>query len=380
MAKEPLALVSADWHVRRADRIWYRRDEIFGDTGYSVSQIGGIAENYDVPNVILAGDLFDMKLQQSDALRTMRLALDNFEAQDRRVYYIQGQHERSNPPLLTALHPWPEYIHKRTITRAGYAIYGLDYCNPGEVEAELNAVPAGTDILVTHQVWKDFLGDKYGDAWFHQARNAPFIISGDYHKTSFTTHTSCNKQVMSPGSICMQDIGEDPIKYVWILFDDLSAERVRLNTRAFYRATLNTEEELNEFLDTWADNPARIPQQGVLPAIAINILRVQYRADLPSARQRIEALVGSMAHLFTDPIRPPAVEQVSAEQERRHEAVMHGGIEGCIAEFYSDNPRVRDHALRLARTTNIQTELLDIYRGIIDGPNSQREGSLQSTP
>lgn len=378
MAKTPVALVSADWHVRRADRIWYRRDEIHGDTGYSVSQVSDIADDYDVPSVFLAGDLFDMKLQQSDALRTMRLALDEFQEQHRHVFYIQGQHERSSPTLLSALHPWPNYIHKMTIERSGYSIYGLDYCNPSEVEAELRAVPAGTDILVTHQVWKDFLGDKHGDAWFDWAAHANTIITGDYHRALTQQHQ--NKKIISPGSLCMQDIGETPIKSVCIVFDDLSTETVRLRTRNYYEATLNTDEELERFLDNWQDHPARVPQANVPPNISTNLLRVRYRADLPQAKRRLEAAVGLSVHLFTDAVRPQVAEQITVEQERRLQAVMAGGLEGCITEFYSDNPRVRDHAIRLARTTNISAELLAIYKEIIDGNDSCREGPLQNTP
>jgi predicted phosphodiesterase len=378
MPKEPLALISADWHVRKLDRTWYRRDEIYGDCGYSISQINNIADEYDVPNVFLAGDLFDTKMQQSDALRTMRLSLDRFQEQNRRVFYTQGQHERSAPPILSAMHPWPDYIHKSTIERGGLRFYGLDYCNPGDVQAELEAVPRHADILVTHQVWKDFLGEKHGDAWLRWAPNMRLLITGDYH-SSFV-RTVDDQLVLSPGSINMQDIGEEPVKYVYILFDDLSIERAQLKTRLRFEVTLNTTEDVDRFVDTWATNPARILQPGVPPNIAVNLLRVRYRADVPEARQRIEATVGTSAHLFLDTIRVQSPDQVSVEQERRLNAIMQGGLEGCIAEFYSDNTRVRDNAMRLARTTNIQTELLSIFQGLIHEHDRNREGTLPAPP
>ena len=377
MAKTPLALVSADWHVRRADRIWYRRDEIYGDTGYSVSQVCDIADDYNVPNVILAGDLFDMKLQQSDALRTMRLALDRFMENDRWVWYIQGQHERSTPPLLQALHSWPIYLHKQQREIDGICFYGLDYCNPGDVEAELKAVPAETDVLITHQVWKDFLGDKHGDAWVQWVNGDPLILSGDYHRSFIQTLSG--KRLLSPGSLCVQDIAETPRKFVYVLFDDLSAEEIPLRTRNCYYYDIETEEALDEFLTKWQDNPARVPQPNVPTYIATNLLRVRYRGDLPQAKRRLEATVGSSAHLFADPIRAAVPEQITAEQQRRVTAVMNGGLEGCINEFYSDNPRVRDDAIRLVRATNIQNELLLIYKEFVDGNDSHREGTLSET-
>lgn len=378
MAKTPLALVSADWHVRKADRVWYRRDEIYGDTGYALSQIGDIAGTHNTPAVILAGDIFDLKLQQSDALRTMRLILDRFEQQSREVYFVEGQHERSTPPLLSAMHTWPKHLHKHTEVLGGLRFYGLDYCNPSDVEAELKAVPDDTDVLVTHQVWKNFLGDKHGDAWFRWVNGTRLIISGDYHRAVYAQHEG--KQVLSPGSINMQDIGEVPNKYVYILYDDLSVLPVTLKSRLYFEANVSTEEELENLISTWADNPARTPQPGVPTNIATNLVRIRYRGDLPQARQRLEAaLVG--VHLFIDAVRPPVAEQITMEQQRRVHAVMAGGLEGCIAEFYADDTRVRDNAIRLARTTNIQTELLSIYKDLLsDGNDGNREGTFSATP
>jgi hypothetical protein len=370
MPKEPLALVSSDWHIRRADRIWYRRDEIYGDTGYSIDQICKLADDYDVPCVIIAGDIFDLKLQQSDALRTMRLALDHFQENNREVLYVQGQHEISTPPLLNAIHPWPEHIHKRTVTWAGYNLYGLDYCTPGAVEAELVTVPEGTDILVTHQVFKDFLGDKHGNAWLEWGfTNARMIITGDYHLTVVQTRDDA-VSTLSPGSIVMQDISETPNKFVFILYDDLTVDTVPLRTRRYYEARIETEDALTEFIDAWQHHPARVPQAGVPSNIATNLLRVRYRSDLPQAKRRLEAAIGTSAHLFTDAVRPAIPEQITLEQERRVSAVLSGGLEGCIAEFYSEHPPVRDAAVRLARTTDIQKELLAIYKELVRGNDS----------
>jgi len=300
-----------------------------------------------------------MKLQQSDALHVMRLALDRFQEESRRVFYIQGQHERSAPPILSAMHPWPDYLHKTTVELAGMRVHGLDYCNPGEVESELKNIPEDIDIFMTHQVWKDFLGDKHGDAWIDWTFGNPLIISGDYHRAMVVTHGA--RTLISPGSLCMQDIGEIPVKSVYILFDDLSTECIQLRTRNYFENILNTTEELDEFVSTWDRNPARIPQSAVPSNIAVNLLRVRYRSDLPQARQRVEATVGTSAHLFVDPLKAIVTEQMNVEQSRRVEAVMQGGLEGCIAEFYSDNVRVRDYAIRLARASNIQTELLSIF-------------------
>lgn len=356
---KPIALISADWHARRADRVWYRRDAIVGDTGYSISQICDIADQYDVPYVWLLGDLFEQKLQQSDALEVMRKALDRFQARNRQVLFVQGQHERSSPPLLNAIHGYPIHVHKKIVHVAGMCVYGLDYCNPLEVAAELENVPQGVDVLLTHQVWKDFLGEERGDAWFSQASHVRVIATGDYHQTLYEkrgAHT-----ILSPGSICMQKINEPPEKFVFILHDDYTVKQIKLKTRGYYAARLHTEAELNQFVENWSRHPSRAPQPDVPTYLSTNLLRVHYRADLPEARHRLESTVGAEAHLFLEPI-PIETQQIGIDAERRVSAVMSGGLEGCINAFYADNPVVHADALRLARTRDVQTELLEIFK------------------
>lgn len=369
-------LITADWHIRRHDRIWYRRDNIFGDTANSIEQIVQIANEYAVEYVLLLGDLFDLKLQQSDALQVMRLALDHFEHNGQQVMYVQGQHERSEPPLLAALHSWPEYIHNKLvrIEEIDANIFGLDYCNPINVEAALGAIPEEADILATHQVWRDFLGADRGDAWFGWAKPVRYIFTGDLHQT--INEQRGDKYIVSPGSICMQDIGETPDKFVHILYDDMSVRAVKLKTRQLFEQRIHNEDELDAFMANWQANPARIPRADVHRNIATNLLRVHVAADLKDARQRIEATIGSDVHLFFDRI-PVDVQQMSADAELRTRVVLDGGLEGCINAFYADDPAVRADAVRLARTRDIQTELIEIYKERInDGINSDGEGLL----
>jgi len=370
---EAIALVTADWHVRKFDRVWYRRDTLTGDTAWGIEQVLAQAEKFDVRSVMLLGDLFEQKLQQSDALATMREALDALQHQERAVYYVQGQHERSTPPLLAALHRWPQHIDGQTTTLAnGAKVYGLDYKSPNEVKAALEAVPAGTDVLATHQVWKDFMGEDRGDAWFHWT-SVPHILTGDFHQT--LDETRGNVHVVSPGSLCMQKVDEPSEKFVYILWDNMTVEAVRLHTRGYFEARINSPDELDRFLDTWTQHPARIPKQGVPATVATNIIRIWYRADIPEARVRLEARVRADAHLFIKVV-PVEEQQVSVDTERRVRAVLGGGLEGCIRTFYADKATVCEDAVRLARTRNISDELLHIYKDRLYGTDRQRKGPL----
>jgi len=374
---EPIALVTGDWHVRKFDRVWYRRDGLAGDTAWGIKQVVRVMEERDVPCALLLGDLFEQKLQQSDALETMRLALDTFEHRGQPVFYVQGQHERSDPPVLSAMHSWPQHIHG-TRARLGYQgtgpeVQGLDYQSPTDVKEALEAVDC--DILATHQVWRDYLGQNYGDAWLSWAARAKYVLTGDFHQSIWEQRGQ--QWVLSPGSLCMQKIDEPADKYVFILNDDMSAEKIRIPTRGYFEARLHNQDELEQFLDTWNNHPARIPKADVPPTLSMNIIRVWYRTDITDARQRLEAKVSPDAHLFLKSI-PVEVAQVSADQEQRVAAVLSGGLAGCIRTFYAGNASVCTDAVRLAQTRDIQTELEHIFKELVyHGSTSQREGALQ---
>ncbi len=359
-------LVTADWHVRKYDRVWYRRDTLRGDTTWGITEVRRIAEEQDVRYVLLLGDLFEQKLQQSDALQTMSLTMDAFQAQNRRVLYVQGQHEKSSPPIIEAIHRWPRHIHQTMtyIPELDLGLYGLDYQPPTSVEAALRAVPHETGILATHQVWKDFMGEQRGDAWMHWCPQAPFIFTGDFHETLCEHRGS--QCVMSPGPLCMQSISEPAAKYVYIVNDDMTPERIRLHSRGYYEARLHNQEELDRFLDTWHTHPAREPGRGVPVDLRTNIIRVWYHADLPEAEARLKARVGYDAHLFLKAI-PVETAQVTIESERRIQAVRTGGLAGCIREFYADDPHVCEDAVRLARTRDIPDEMVKIFKERMNG-------------
>lgn len=358
----PVMLITGDWHVRKHDRVWYRRPSLTGDTSFGVEQVNQLAEKYSVPHVVLLGDLFEQKLQQSDALGIMWGSLTRFERNRQAVYYVQGQHEKSDPPILNAIHDWPLHIHGDHvhIPELGRYLHGLDYQPPAHVAEALADTPT-PDILATHQVWKDFMGEDRGDAWFHGA-STDLILTGDFHQTLIEDRGS--RTVVSPGPLCMQNIGEEPDKFVIIMTDDEDDPFIkeRLKSRRYHQTYLHTDDDLTRFLDTWPDNPARTPQPGVPFNIATNILRVRYAADIPDVTRRVESVVGDAAHLFLNPFPVERQEAQSVEADRRVNAVLSGGLDGCIREFYAEDPEVLADALRLNQSNDIEQELEAIYK------------------
>ena len=359
----PLILATADWHVRKNDQVWVRRPEIVGDVSFGIQQVLNIAKANDIKHLVMAGDNLEERLQQSDAMELMRKTIDELDIMRCKLYFIDGQHDRSSPPWLEAIHRWPEHLIE-PVDIEGVTIFGLDYCDPSSVAATLAAAPP-CDILFTHQVWKDFMGEERGDAKFEWIpSHVKMIVTGDYHQ--HLMRTIGGRTVVSPGPLCAQDLSEINPKGVVIINDDLSIESVPLRTRQIHSEWIRTVEDLEKFVAGWKDNPFRPSQNNVPANIARNILRVHYLVDIPDARKRIENVVNSDVHLFLDPVKSVSAQLTITEQEHA-DVVMSGGLEGCINHFYADDPIVRAAAIRLyrAKPGDLATEIGEVFKELV---------------
>ena len=353
-AAKPLALVSADWHVRKGDRVWANKiPALSGDVSHSIQHITEIAEEYGVSYVLLAGDILEKQTQTSDVAQILRSAMDTFKRREQHVFYVQGQHELADPPWLSAVHDWPQYAAAdEEIAIGDYTLRGCDYSPPDKAEDVLKNLPAA-DILLTHQVWNhpEYLGSRgYADtSWVPSEYK--MVITGDYHVHQ-DNHID-GKVFLSPGSIAMQKIDEDPVKFVYILYDDLTYKRVQLRTRSFYSADIETEEDLQSFIDNWEHkSPA---------GINIPLYRVRYFSDIPGVVDRLRRCVGAEAHLYLDPMTVQLAE-VTTEDAAIQTAVADGGLEGCIKNLFNDDPAVADSAIRLLQSGDIVEEIDKIFK------------------
>jgi hypothetical protein len=351
MSRQPMVILTSDWHVRKNDQVWTRRPHIFGDAGYGILQVRQYAADMDIGGILLLGDNFDQSVQPSDSLLTMREAMDEFQAIGCQVYYIQGQHELADPPLLSAIHRWPRHFNgEMTTLRCGIEIFGLDYQHPLKVE------------------------DEYGDAWAHWVPDVNLIATGDWHKTTKLPPTSAKRRpaIACPGPLCLQKIDEDQHKHIQVLYSDLSVENVPLRARNVHLVEVRSENEFERLMDEWETNPARIPQDGVPDYIATNLVRIRYPDSIAGAKKQLEELTAHQVHLFLDPVRPIAEPQ-TADARRRVQAVMTDGLEGCLDEFYRDPPQTHEDARRLWRSDNIDDEVNAIFNEAINGYSGEEE-------
>lgn len=355
--RKALCVASSDWHLER--NAWVRYPALTGDAYYGLEQIVDLCIERELP-LIGAGDLFDKPYPDSRSVWEAMQQMDRMRDHQLRVYYTQGQHERSKDQPWLGLHSWPDYIHNEIRNINGLNFYGLDYTRPDHLQSALKACDSAyVNALVCHQVWRNFMGlIRVTDGLLEQVPlRGGVIITGDYHKHVHTYVEGENGHknlALSPGSTCMQAVDEPGDKAVFVLFDDMTFESVPLKSRKIFRYELLKLQDLEDLLSTvglsWLD-----PQSGVPEAIAKPILSVRYDPDIPNAYTRLVTDVGDRAHLFARPItRELDTRQVEMGEARQ---TIDLGLEGNLAKLCPPDSTTYAIARRLLLSSNPKSEL-----------------------
>lgn len=352
MAK-PIAVVASDNHLE--PRAWAKYPDLAGDSYYSFEQLETYCQQNDLP-LILAGDVFNTQTPDSETVRRS-LQPSHSGGVPYSVCYIQGQHERADPPWLSLGGQRYTHVH-RDVFRCGLSkilFYGLDWQPADKLVEELAKIPPGADVLVAHQVWKERMGSICSpEGSLADVPYVKMIITGDLHKHDVTTVEASDGRgsitVLSPGSGCMQSTSEDPKKYFFVLHDDLSVVSVPYKTRdCRYYIFRNS--------DTFAADLARaaeeaVLQQGVPVEIARPMAVVEYDEALPEAGPRIEKAFAGKAHLFLSTLRKRKKDE---EVETRPQAAL--GVEQVAEQLYREqDPALYAAVLRLIRAEDPKSE------------------------
>ena len=355
-------LMTADWHARRKDQVWVRHDRLRGDTAFGIQQVYDIAIKNAVSGVFLLGDIAESAAQHSDTIHLLREFLDKCEQNRIDVFYVQGQHEFAHPPLLSAMHPWPIHVHNRTVDLGSCIAYGLDYQTPANVQDALRLMPAETTCLLTHQVWKEYMGENRGYAaleWLPD--RVTHVFTGDLHQHRQDTFGT--RQMVSPGPLCAQEIRETEGKGVWLLEEDGQIRDIPLRTRQFYRLRIENDYELQKFLQHWDVCPWRIPQAVVPPEIASNVVQVQYSTDIKDVAKQLESVLQPEVHLFLEPFEKRVIDG-NPDEEALREKILSGGMESAL-EHYKSDADVYKAALRLWQTNDLSNEIRTLVKELM---------------
>ena len=316
-----VAVCFSDSHV--TDKTWLSRPGIVGDSYYSLQQIFDAAVDYGVL-LIAAGDLLEKAINRSGPVVEFLRQLDRLEAN--KCFFLQGQHDLADPPWLSG-HPAAVHVHKQVFHVGGFSCYGLDYLPAGTLQQELEQIPAGTDILVAHQVWLNLCGQLFNPQG--SAADIPVVhtvISGDNHASVglFKCKGKDGQEIklLSPGSTYQTDISETADKCFWLLLDNGTFRKVPLLTRKFIDwPLLSVPAQVDSFVSGIAEELAAAwSVQGLPEHIRMPLLRVTYSAKLAEHRSRILKAVNDKAHLFFRELPPEPSEAVAWRMQKKEES------------------------------------------------------------
>lgn len=288
------------------------------DTDFALAQLVAHAKERAVAAVVGAGDLIDQPRNLAAPIVSFCRFLDKLQALDIPFYYIQGQpsHDAVDPPWLSS-HRHAQYLHRKQAVIGGLRLFGLDFQTAATLQEELNGIPAGTDMLVCHQTWADWMGtiaNPQGE--FAQVPLVRYVVSGDLHKTLIETKTGKDGQkmrVVSPGATCMQAINE-PAEHFCILFDGGSFTKLPLKSRPYFaHGPVVREHDVAQLLAALPDELAAAAARLDLPeALRRPYLRIDYSYQVPDVVRRVEKLVGQSARLFWREIPPDVAKEREA--------------------------------------------------------------------
>jgi hypothetical protein len=320
----PLAIFLGDTHLDLG--AWANRPLITGDSLEAFKYVCGYARRHGIPYIFGAGDLIDVKKPPPEIVQFVREQLDLLEEHSCEFYFIQGQHEYSpDLPWFCAIHDWPQWLNQRYVTIADKCnVYGLDWRSADAIPDAFDNIPHDTDILLMHQVWLEFMGDKCGcECSFATVPHASVVFTGDYHNNQSRIIDRLNGQklkVISPGSTNMRKIDEPVDKYFYVLFDDFVWKRVRIPTRRKFEIRMETEHDVTHFdkhYDVAFSEARADARQLKLPAnLARPLCRVIYNDELDGAYKTIKSVVDSKdVELFLKPLPPKSPETIEIDRQ-----------------------------------------------------------------
>jgi hypothetical protein len=304
----PLFAYASDLHLR--PYAWAKHPTLCGDAYESFRQIVDHCVEHEL-NLVLGGDIFDEKRPDSHSVRFFGQQATRLFAVDRAIMFVQGDHDY-HPDV-----PWPTVpgialpIHGMQVKAGPFNLYGLDWTTRDRLPAALETIPAGTDILVTHQAWGELQGIGQTEGQIADIPHIRYLVTGDYHvtlQTSVQRPDGSEIKVFSAGSTCMQAVNERPEKSFFVFghVDGVLTARVEpLVTRFKFDLIYNNADELYEDLEHGViegivDDP-RLPD---LPEVIRKpILRVTFNDTIPDARDRIALAAGDRLHFFPNPRR-----------------------------------------------------------------------------
>ena len=361
---KPLALIASDLHLK--PKTWRHRP-IVGDSYYAWEQIQEEAIRSGVNFVILAGDLLDRQINGSEPIIKLQQGIEKLGFAGIKTLFIQGQHEYQEFPWAS-LSKHAHHLAFAGVDIGPFWVEGIDYQSKETFRRELEECSemGDQDILVMHQVWLDWMGERaLPQGSFSDVREiAPKLITGDLHESRLEWFDDKSLQILSPGSTCMQSVAEPLQKYMYYLSEGDDGlpefEPVELKSRPVVRLEkkLETPEDVNDVMGKIEDEFARVfdyADANKLPEeICTPIFHFTYSHNIADEVRRIENFLDGRAHLFWKEIPTMTADDVYSEEFKAGDAATMADM----LRDEVDDEKVRNLSERLLASPNIVEELV----------------------
>jgi hypothetical protein len=363
MSKTAVAIFTGDNHLQ--PQTWARFQDLQHDAYISWQQIVGRALNTGLP-ILQLGDLFNKVRPDSRSLHVYMDSLNNLHHHKVDFFFVRGNHDNVIPSLPT-IHNWARPVAQLAIN--GVRFYGIDFCNAESFKQQLQSQPAmQADVVLAHQAWKQIQRNGGCDGDFTDFLTGKVLLTGDYHETNVyhgQAQDGTTVTAYSPGSTCMQAINEPVEKFYGILYDDLSVEWQKLQTRPCLRYNLRTEGELSQMLGNLQADIACASMAISYPEIRKPLVHVTYLDNIPDAYSRLVAATKGDCFLYPAPVRPTQTRTVDLTQTP---ADAFNSLRSAVIHLSPAGP-VRNDTLRLLDSPTPKNEITVMYDEFIRGRN-----------
>jgi len=377
----PLGVFSSDWHMKPYN--WASRPEIRGDALRSALFIKNYCLQQGLPLFVL-GDLLDTRQPDPSTVGWLMDIIDDLTKAGLQFNFLQGQHELNRERPWASCHKAARWLHLQFFMLGHIGFYGLDFLPSDRLQEELKMIPTGASVLLAHQVWRERMGglrsddNRPAEGAFSDIPRVQMVISGDFHAHKITKHRGYDCQeltTVSPGSTYLKSLDEDPMKFFYLLYDDLTLKSIKLPTRPVWRTRVGTSENLDRYIDNFVSMNAPVHDNEPDKPIWY----VEFRPSITDVVTRLERACKGRAHLFPRPLQEKErddlinTEEVSIEEENIEH--MPTSLEDFLPHCCKPNSPVFQTAIRLNRAGNIKEEIKQITgEAIADADKASGEG------
>jgi len=286
-------------------RVWKNKTNLVNDSYKAYTQLIDYCVA-NLTNVVLGGDVFDSTMPGPEDIRVFRNGMERLKAAGLTCFYYQGQHERRNPPWLSAICDDLVYVNETLFEPVpGLTCYALDQRKRDDVEEACSHIPLQAKVLMIHQLEKSLI--PFETAWDFDPEWLPpqitTVIAGDLHQPTQFTYTrpdGVNVLGVYSGSQHALSVREDHDKsFLRVAYDvatdTLDIGRVGITSRAIVSRLVTAELSLDDVVASISKLEAMEPAEQPIWA-------VKFSASVEGAVSRLQLAAQNRCHLFLYPV------------------------------------------------------------------------------